>query len=321
VLASDQSTFDVAAKFTISMNGIWIRDTASIKNDTLFVAFTGQLDNSSWSDTASLGDHDNTGRSGIPPQVLPVGPFTMIPGSGKSIAFGAVIANAGHTSSEDDAKKALEIVSHVGAVTATTILSIIFPFGAAVWAGLSAAADELNQAIIDWALADCDTVVLNDGLLVSEQDLFIFTFDPNDNISLVNPPNWILLEQKKKGDNISTDRDGVAWLGGGCRDSNYSTNFSLQRLRVPEMVHDYSADGILLGASQEINFGLVSLDPNIRTVFDPVEGDGGLQPNGLYEAPSAPSDQKFNIIKWTVYQETPKGIITLWRDFSIVLLD
>ena len=223
ILASAELEFDVAARFSVGWQGIHIRDTASIDDDTLFVSFTGRVGEQLWQDTASLGDVDNTGRGGIPPKVLPVGPFDMLPGSGGAVAFGCVIANMGHTSAEEDAKNALKVVSHIGAVTATTIMSILFPFGAGVWALLSQGADELHQAIINWALAICDTVVLNDGRLISEQEMFLATFDPKDSKSDAYLASWAIHTRKKAGEFLAE------WLGPGCRDSDYAAHFSVHR--------------------------------------------------------------------------------------------
>ncbi len=199
VLASDQTEFDVAARFSIRMNGIYIRDTASLHEDTLFVSFSGQYENTSWGDSTGLGDHNNTSRSGISPDVLPVGPFNMIPGSGENMVISCVIANAGHTSTEEDAKNALKIVSKVGEVTAATVLSILFPPGAAIWSSLAAATDELHQAILDYAFADCDTVVLNDARLINEQELFLSTYDPDDNKYEDFPASLIMRSKKNAG--------------------------------------------------------------------------------------------------------------------------
>ncbi len=316
VLASDKSEFDVAGRFSIHMQGIWIRETASHHEDTVFVSLNGQFENTSWGDAASIGDHNNTeSHGGLQPKVMPVGPFDMIPGSSRSIAISCVIANAGHTSSEEDAKKALKVVSVTGATVATVVMSIIFPVGAGVWAGLSAAVNELHTAIIDWALADCDTVVLNDGILINEQDLFLFTFDTNDSKIEAYPASWVMRSQKKAGDIIVDPQ----WLGGGCRDSDYTTTLSLERHRMPEMIHDYSADGVRLGQGQIVSFGLVDLSGNPIT-YD-LEGNGKIQPDGLFAAPIGTTDRKFTIVKWTVFQQNKKGIFPAYQDFTIVLLD
>lgn len=316
VLGSDNSEFDVAARFSIHMQGIWIRETASHHEDTVFVALNGQFGNTSWGDAVSIGDHNNTeSRGGLQPNVMPVGPFDMFPGSGSSIAISCVIANAGHTSSEEDAKKALKIVSVTGATVATVVMSIVFPVGAGVWAGLSAAINELNSAIIDWALADCDTVVLNDGKLINEQDLFLFTFDAKDSKIEAYPASWVIRSQKKAGDIIVDPQ----WLGGGCRDSDYTTTLSLERHRMPEMIHDYNADGVRLGQSQIVNFGLV--DPSGNPIIFDLEGNGKIQPDGQFSAPLGTTDRKFTIVKWTVFQQNKKGIFPYYQDFTIVLLD
>jgi hypothetical protein len=312
VLATAEIEFDVAARFSVSWNSIHIRDTASIDDDTLFVSFTGGVGDRTWNDTAQLGDHDNTGRGGISPQVLAVGPFDILPGSGSGVAFSCVIANAGHTSEEEDAKKALLVVSHVGAVTATVIMSIIFPIGAAVWAALSEGADQLHQAIINWALADCDTVVMNEGRLITEQELFLATFDPMDQKAEAHLAAWIIHTVKKAGQVIAD------WLGGGCRDSDYTAGISVMRHRIPEMIHTIGVDGAQLSPDQRAGFGLVGAGLIVQ--YD-VEGAGKVSVDGVYEAPEDVSERKFDIVKWTVSTETKRGIEPLYSDFAVVVLD
>jgi hypothetical protein len=305
VLASDEKKFDVAARFSIHMEDIQIRETAARINDTVVVSFNGQFENTSWADTASLGDQNNT--DGIPAQVLPVGPFDVIPNSGKGIAVSCIIANAGHTSNEEDAKEVLLVMSDTGAKFATGI--------AGGYAILSEGVDELHQAIINWALADCDTVVLYEGRLISEQKLFEYTFDVGDNLSQTPPlAEYMMRCQKKAGTTIAP-----GFLGGGCRDSDYSTGLSIQRHRVPGAIHDVSIDGIRLSPGQEVSFGRKAF--NEKIIFDPLEGPGRMQPDGLYKAPDEITDRKFSIIKWTVYQENKKGIFPAYGDFTVVLLD
>jgi len=318
ILAMGEIMFDVAARFSIRMRGIFIRDTASHHNDTVVVSFGGMLGENRWDDNAHLGDHNNTtGRGGLDPEVLPVGPFDMLPGSGSNVAISCVIANAGHTSTEEEAKKALKVVSQIGAETATTVMSIIFPVGAGVWSLLSTGADQLHQAIIDWALADCDTVVMNDGRLFSESELFLITLDPND--TLQEPPSapadWIWRTRKKAGEIIAP-----GWLGGGCRDSDYSAVFSPFRHRVPEMFHNTGVDGLRLSPGQRATFGPIGHDVARRTYE--IDGRaGGITPLGEYAAPMTPTDKKFDVVKWTVYRDTKNGIEEAWTDFAIVLLD
>jgi hypothetical protein len=315
VLASASQEFDVGARFSIGMYGIVIRDTASHHNDTLMVSFGGQTIDQTWSDVAYLGDQNNTpARQKLDPKVAPVGTVDFLPGSGTGLSISFVIANAGHTSNEEDARKVGDAISKVGGVIATTIMSILFPVGAGVWAGLSAAADALNEFIIDYLFADCDTVVLADGKLITEADLFAYTFDPNDAVSFVVPAQWLTREQKKAGEKL------VDILGGGCRDSDYSVNFSLTRFRAPEMVH--TQDGFQLNYGQEINFGATG--PGIAFIDYEVVGNGNpgkVDLTGMYRAPLDSTDRKYDVIEWTVFRDTTAGRKPWYKDFAIVLLD
>jgi hypothetical protein len=229
IIASTVYTFDVAARFSVSMEGIVIRDTASHHNDTLFVAFSGTTQSQVWSYSRSLGDQNNTDQHGGLPVGLPqLGPIDALPGSTQAVFANCLIANAGHSSDEEDAKKILETISQVGAVVATTVMSIIFPVGAGVWAGLSAGIDALHRAILEWAFADCDTVVLNDGRLITSEEMFLYTHDPDDRLEDPFPPtNWLIRTRKKAGERVSDI------LGGGCRDSDYSTGVRLHRSAAP----------------------------------------------------------------------------------------
>lgn len=313
VLASATQEFDVGARFTVSMQGIHIRDTASRDEDTVFASLTGMRGERPWSDARNLGDHDNTGRGGLSPGLAPIGPLDVLPGDADPIAISCVVANAGHTSEEEDAKKALKVVSHVGAVTATTVMSIIFPVGAGLWAGLSEAADVLHQAILDWALADCDTVVLNEARLASGADLFLYSLDPHDAEQDFYPAAWVMHMKKRAGQRVSE------WLGEGCRDSDYSVTLALHRHRVPEMFHNAASDGLRLAPGQRVTFGPIGHDVDLHTYE--VEGAGQITPLGLYEAPATSTDRRFDVVKWTVYRDTKRGREAVFTDFAVVLLD
>jgi len=306
--------FDVGAKFTIGMNSIFIRNTASHHEDTLWVSLNGQMDSQSWADAASLGDHNNTeGRSGIPSKVLPVGPFFMLPGSQDGVSVSSIIANDGHSSDEDDAAKVLDTISKVGAVVATTIFTIIFPAGAVVWAALSAAVDAMQEAIIGWIFADCDTVVYIQSQTASATDLFGYTFDPADQLSEVYPAAWISRVQKKKGEMLWD------WLGGGCRDSDYSSGFNITRLRQNDAVRFVDNDGIALTANQVASFAPL-VAPGITVTYT-LEGPGTYNPMGQYEAPDTIGKQRFAVLRWTAHESTTQGLIDIWSDFAVIILD
>lgn len=321
ILTADQIEFDVAARFTISMTGIWIRDTASHHEDTLVVSFNAHTGDNSWGDVSHLGDHNNTSRAGILPEVMPVGPFDMLPGSGSNVAVSCIIANAGHTSTEEDAKKALTIVSKVGEVTAATVLSIMFPFGAALWTSLASATNELHLAIINYAFANCDTVVLRDSRFITEQDLFNYTNDPYDQKSEAFPVEWIMRCQKKVGKlpKLTEDEPELP-LGNGCRDSDYTTGLFVKRLRLPEMFHNYNIDGTHLSPGQKTTFAPLGHFSADKIIYD-WEGKAPVSPTGIFKAPATITDRKFEIIKWTILEENKNGIFPAFEDFAIVILD
>lgn len=239
ILASFGIQSDVAARFSIDFYSIFIRDTAAHHEDTVVASVSGfSSDGATWSHARNLGDHNNTGRGGIPTGLRSVGPFDMLPNDTKSVAVGVVIANAGHTSDEEEAKRVLEAISDAGAVAATVVMTIFFPFGAGVWGALSAAIDALHHAILEYAFADCDTVVLNEGFIAIADRLYLNTQGANDQKSLAYPAEWIRRFRKKAGDRISD------WLGGGCRDSDYTALSQLTRHRTPEMFHNVATDGV-----------------------------------------------------------------------------
>jgi hypothetical protein len=318
ILATFSTSFDVGARFSIELYSIFIRDTAAHNQDTVLATISGiSSDGATWSDARNLGDHNNTGRGGIPSGLRSVGPFDMLPNDSKSVAVGVVIANAGHTSDEEEARKVLEALSDAGAVAATVIMSIVFPFGAGVWAALSAAIDALHHAILDYAFADCDTVVLNDGFVATSDRLYLNTQDANDQKSEAYPAEWIKRHHKKAGDqNKISD-----WLGGGCRDSDYTALFQLTRHRVPEMFHNVGSDGTLLAPGQIASFGpLTNFTPAAVTYENLYEGK--VDEHGEFLAPASVSQRKYDIVKWTVYRDIPEsGIQEAFEDFAVVILD
>ena len=150
--------------------------------------------------------------------------------------------------------------------------------------------------------------------MISEQELFKYTYDANDNILEAYPLAWVIRSQKKVG-KLDSDEP----LGEGCRDSDYTATFSVVRHRPPEMVHDYNLDGIQLNPIQLVSFGIVGLNKD-KFIYE-LEGNGKIDPHGLFRAPTTITDRKFTIVKWTVFEDTKKGILPLYQDFSIVMLD
>ena len=52
-----------------------------------------------------------------------------------------------------------------------------------------------------------------------------------------------------------------------------------------------------------------------------VEGNGSIDTGGLYQAPSGPSNRKFDVVTYTPYSDQGNGPEPLYTDFTIVLLD
>ena len=68
-----------------------------------------------------------------------------------------------------------------------------------------------------------------------------------------------------------------------------------------------------------MSFGIVGLNKD-KIIYE-LEGNGKIDPHGLFKAPTTITDRKFTIVKWTVFEDTKKGILPLYQDFSIVMLD
>jgi hypothetical protein len=85
------------------------------------------------------------------------------------------------------------------------------------------------------------------------------------------------------------------------------------------MFHNVGSDGVRLSPGQQVSFGPIGHDI-VQTMFD-VEGNGKVDEHGMYRAPLAATDRKFDVVKWTVYKDSKKGIVPSWMDFAIVLLD
>jgi hypothetical protein len=319
VLASDYLLFNVAAKFDIQLTNIFARQIASHNNDTVVVDFLG-VDNSgtTWDDQKDLGNHGSSSERGggiSPDGLLPIGPFTAYYASGKYIIVTISIGNIGHTSKEEDAKNALKVVSAVGAQVATGVANSTFG-NSPLWGALSSGADQLHDAIIDYAFADCDTMVGLDSFEVSDTELFDATLDPYDSKTVGREPYWKLDCYKRKGQTIY-DLSPVPVLGGGCEDSHYITNFCVNRYRVPEVLHSYQTDGTLLMPDEVANFSTAFLDDST------IEYDwdlGKMDTFGDYEAPSSPGSKKFEIIKWKVSNANKRGPYIVYQDFALVLL-
>jgi hypothetical protein len=62
VSASASMLFDVGARFSVKMDSISIRDTASHYEDTILATISGSKDGNAWGNKAWLGDHNNTDR-------------------------------------------------------------------------------------------------------------------------------------------------------------------------------------------------------------------------------------------------------------------
>src|SRR5437660_3901605 len=69
VAASTSMQFDVGARFSVTMQDIIIRDTASHHEDTLLVSIGGSKDGRQWANSAWVGDHNNTDRGGFHPEL------------------------------------------------------------------------------------------------------------------------------------------------------------------------------------------------------------------------------------------------------------
>jgi hypothetical protein len=317
-ISAAEMTFSVGAQFTMWMTPIYIYDTASHHEDTLYVQVNGVSDDGQqWGSSASLGDHNNTGRKGIQPNVRPIGPFTMLPGSSSNVSLTGMIVNWGHSSREDDAKSILDTISKVGAVVATTISTFAFPAGAPVWGLLSAAVDALNETVIAWAFADCDSVVWLELLTVGADDLFFYTFDPADQLETPQQPAaWAWHQQKKKGDVLIS-----GFLGGGCEDSDYQSGFNVTRNR--QGVTKFIAnDGLMISPGQTMNFApLHSASDQGVIMYSTLREDSHVDPLGNYIAPPEPDEQKFDVVMWRAVIGTDDGIETEWSDFSVVILE
>jgi hypothetical protein len=243
---------------------------------------------------------------------LPLTLLWVSPGVG--ISF--VVANLGHPSSEETAKQVLEGISHVSAIVATAICSILFPVGTAVWAGLSEGVDQLMVAIIEYALKDCDTVVAIDAKFFSSDLLFSYTFDPNDSLEFVAPASLSFRYQKKAGQILS---GGEFIPGGGCDDSDYSVQLAIQRLRRAELFHGVQ-DPYFLDYGQVSSFG-----PLLPSYLLPAqvmysnEGDGEITEGGEYRAPISSGYRKYDVITWTVYRDIGEGPQPYATDFAIVI--
>ena len=206
------------------------------------------------------------------------------------------------------------MVSAVGAQVATGVADGTFG-DSPLWGGLSTGADQLHQAITDYAFADCDTMVGLDSFEISDTELFDATLDPYDNKDVGTEPYWKLDCYKRQGQTIYDINPPV--LGGGCEDSHYMANFCVNRYRMPEVPHSYQTDGTLLMPNEIANFGEVFLDGST------IEYDwdlGKMDTFGNYEAPPTPGSKKFEIIKLKVSNANKRGPYIVDEDCVLVLL-
>jgi hypothetical protein len=320
VAATSSELFDIGARFSVTMQGIVIADTASHHNDTLLVTINESKDGDSWGNKLYTGDQNNTdSRGGLKPELGEYERFDAMMGEASGIGISYVLVNLGHSSSEETAKKILGAISDISAIVATTVCSVIFPIGTGLWAGLSAGVDALIHTILDYAFANCDTVVALDARFLSSDSLFSYTFDPDDSISLVAPPS-LLRQFKKQGGQILPGAEFIP--SGGCNDSDYRVQLAINRFRTSELFRGPSLDPVVLGYGQETWFAplLPGWLQTAKIVYSN-EGDGQITEKGQYRAPDSAGIRKYDVITWTLYRDTGNGPRPYATEFAIVVFE
>jgi hypothetical protein len=333
ILDEDTATFDVAARFRVWVKSITIRDTASHHEDEVVMSFAGQADSQQWQDSKHLGSHNNGTFS--PGSLRSVGPVTLMPESDSLLGVSYVIANKGHSSDEDTAKKILEALSKVSSAVATVVMTAYFPSLGAAWGGISDAVDALHNLILDELFKDCDTVVAFDGRTFSAKELFDITYDPN--YAQMFYPQAPVRYQKKYGVKIGTGT-GLDSLGGGCRDSDYAVQLQIERSRGPDDVPSvYTDNGIRVAPGQIVQISYTTAPPGLESEplwqWD-VEGPGKVDTNGFYQAPV--DTEYLNYPDWKFAIVSGRGLVTMttkdggieqqytyerYSGFTIMLLD
>ena len=275
-VAHDSLDFDVAGRYTLTVDRITIFDTASYHNDTVLVAINSAEGGQPTGTIGYLGDHDN---GTFPVGIAELGPYDSVPDLSQDVSLAWLIANYGYSSEQETLDKVLDIMSDIGAAVATIILG-------GVYAPLSAAADALNHLINDTLLADCDTVVALDAKIFSSRDLYDLTYDPTGVLSTSSA--WVRAK-KKAGDQLTS------WLGKGCRDSDYNIEWRITRYRQPvEVASIFSEDGIKIGYGETIHIGYITREA--VTWEWQLQGDGHCDDFGNYIAPAQPGIYNYAVM-------------------------
>jgi hypothetical protein len=292
-LASNTRTFDIAARYSLAVDQIRIKHTASFREDSVVLSVAGSVgDQQIPPQSKALGNH-NDGYISVD---LGVGPFDSINGVSPDARLCYCVANMGYSSDEKRADEALNIISDLSAAISTLVMTL--EFGAVeLWAAISAAVDTLMHYVHDTLLADCDTVTALGWHELTSQELYDDTYDdsdrkeqwyPNDPDSF-NKKAGQLLPDNNLSQEVSTK------LGGGCRDSSYEVRWKIVRHRQPaEVASLYIEPGfqtpIRLGYGERTRLEvIVPPGTDVEWQWETVAGQKVADQRGDVVAPSAPS--------------------------------